>query len=92
MKTPKVLALRDIVKEEVHKLLDASFIYPFSDSQWVSPLVLVPKKDGIWCICIDYRELNKATLKYYFPLPFIDQVIETLVGKKYFLFGWLQWL
>ena len=47
-------ALRDIVKEEVQKLLDAHFIYPISDSQWVSPLVIAPKKDGRWCICIDY--------------------------------------
>eukprot|EP00253_Pinus_taeda_P032804 PITA_32804 len=72
-------ALRDIVKEEVRKLLDAGFIYPISDSQWVSPLVLVPKKDGTWNICIDYQELNKATLKDYFPLPFIDQFISNLV-------------
>ena len=79
-------ALRDIVKEEVLKLLDASFIYPISNSQWVSPLVLVPKKDGRWCICIYYWELNKATLKDYFPLPFIDQVLDTLAGKKYFSF------
>jgi len=33
---------------------------------------------------VNYRELNKATLKYHFPLPFIDQVLDTLVGKKYF--------
>ena len=79
-------ALRDIVKEEVQKLLDAGFIYPISDSQWVSPLVLVPKKYGRWRICIDYQELNKATFKYYFPLPFIDQVLDTLAGKKYFSF------
>ena len=78
--------LRDIVKEEVNKLLDAGFIYPIFDSQWVFPLVLVPKKDGRWRICIDYLELNKATLKYYFPLPFIDQMLDTLVGKKYFSF------
>ena len=79
-------ALRDIVKEEVQKLLDIGFIYPISDSQWVSPLVLVPKKDGRWRICIDYRELNKSTLKDYFPLPFIDQVLDALAGKKYFSF------
>jgi len=66
------LVLRDIVKEEVQKLLDVGFIYPISDGQWVSPLVLVPKKDGRWHISIDYQELNEATLKYYFPLPFID--------------------
>lgn len=39
-------ALKDIVKEELKKWLDAGFIYPISDSEWVSPLVLVPKKKG----------------------------------------------
>jgi hypothetical protein len=40
--------LRDIVKEELQKLLDVDFIYPISDSQWVSPLVIIPKKNGKW--------------------------------------------
>ena len=66
--------------------MDAGFIYPISDSEWVSPLVLVPKKNGKWRICVDYRELNKATKKDHFPLPFIDQVLDTLAGKKYFSF------
>ena len=66
-------SLKDIVKEELQKLLTTSFIYPISDSKWVSPLVLFPKKViGKWCICVDFRELNKSTLKDYFPLPFID--------------------
>ena len=59
-------SLKDIVKEELQKLLDAGFIYPISDSEWVSPLVLVPKKNGKWRICVDYRELNKATKKDHF--------------------------
>ena len=79
-------ALKDIVKEELQKLLDAGFIYPISDSEWVSPLVLVPKKNGKWRICVDYRELNKATKKDHFPLPFIDQVLDGLAGKKFFSF------
>eukprot|EP00253_Pinus_taeda_P006882 PITA_06882 len=79
-------ALKDIVKEEVQKLLDARFIYPISDSEWVFPLVLVPKKNGKWRICVDYRELNKATKKDHFPLPFIDQVLDGLVGKRFFSF------
>jgi hypothetical protein len=47
----------------------------------------VPKKNGKWRICVDYRELNKATLKDYFPLPFIDQVLDTLAGRSFSLFS-----
>ena len=79
-------SLREIVKNKLQKFLDASFIYPISDSKQVSPLVIVPKKGGKWRICVDYRELNKATNKDHFPLPFIDQVLDTLAGKKYFSF------
>jgi hypothetical protein len=76
-------SLQEIIKFELHKLLDVDFIYPIFDSKWVSPLVIVPKKNGKWRVCVDYRELNKATAKYYFPLPFIDQILDTLTGKKY---------
>jgi hypothetical protein len=78
--------LKDIVKEELQKLLQANLIYPISDSQWVSPLVIVPKKNDKWRICVDFQELNKATHRDYFPLPFIDQVLDTLSRKKYFSF------
>ena len=78
--------LKDVVKAELQKLLDVNFIYPISDSKWVSPLVVVPKKNGKWRIYVDYRELNKATQKDHFPLPFIDQVLDTLAGKKFFSF------
>ena len=78
--------LKQIVKDELQRILMVDFIYPISDSQWVSPLVVVPKKNGKWRICVDYRELNKATLKDHFLLPFIDQVLDTLAGKKFFSF------
>ena len=80
------LALKDIVKEELQQLLDARFIYPISNSEWVSPMVLVPKKRGKWRICVDYRELNEATKKDHFPLPFINQVLDGLARKKFFSF------
>lgn len=59
--------MKEIVKEELQKLLQVGFINPIFDSQWVSPLVLVPKKNGKRRIFVDYRELNKATLKDHFP-------------------------
>lgn len=77
--------LKEIV-EELQKLLNVNFIYPVSDNQWLSPLVIVPKKNGKWRVCIDYKELNKATFNYHLPLPFIDQVLDTLARKKYFSF------
>ena len=52
----------------------------------MSPLVIFPNKNGKWRACIDYGELNKATLKDHFPLHFIDQVLDTEVGNKYFSF------
>ena len=78
--------IRDIVKEEIQKLLEVGFIYPISDNEWVSPLVIVPKKNGKLRVCVDSRELNKATQKDHFLLPFIDQVLDTLSGKKFFSF------
>lgn len=79
-------SLKDIVKEELQKLLYVSFIYPISNSKWVSPLVIVPMKNVKWRICVDFRELNKDTFRDYFPLPFVDQVLDTLSRKKYFSF------
>jgi len=81
--------LKGIVKQELQKLLDVGFIYPILDSEWISPLVIVPKNIGKWSICVDYMELNKDTRKDHFPLPFNDQVLYVLVGNKYlsFLYG-----
>jgi hypothetical protein len=81
--------LHEIVKQELQKLLNIGFIYPISDIQWLSPLVVIPKKNGKWRICVDYRSLNKATKKDYFPFSFIDQVLDTLVGNDSYPF-WMD--
>jgi hypothetical protein len=80
--------LKEAVKEELQKLLKVGFIYPISDNQWDSPLVIAPKKNGKWRICVDYRELNKATLRDHFPLPFIDLKF-TSWEKIFFLPRWI---
>lgn len=51
------LVLKVIVKEELQKLIDAGFIYPISDSERVSPLMLVPKENGKWRFYFNYQEL-----------------------------------
>ncbi|XP_073394981.1 uncharacterized protein [Physcomitrium patens] len=61
-----------LVKEELDKLLRVGFIYEVPYSEWVSPIVMVPKKNGKIRIYQDYRKLNAVTKKDYFPLPFTD--------------------
>lgn len=77
------LSLKDILKGEFQKLLDVGFIYPILDSEWVSPLVIVPNKNEKWRIYVDYRELNKATRKDHFPFPFTDQALVVFAMKNF---------
>ncbi len=58
------------VREDLDKLLDIGFIYPIETTQWLSPLVIVPKKNGNLQICVDYCKLNVQTKKDPFPLTF----------------------
>eukprot|EP00731_Ephydatia_muelleri_P035738 Em0153g13a len=58
-------------------------IHP-SSSPWASPIVLVQKKDGSVRFCIDYRKLNAVTTKDAYPLPRIDDTLDTLCGSKWF--------
>nr|GEZ82429.1 putative reverse transcriptase domain-containing protein [Tanacetum cinerariifolium] len=61
---------------QFQEILDKGFIRP-SSSPWGAPVLFVKKKDGSLWMCIDYRELNKLTMKNRYPLPRIDDLFET---------------
>ena len=60
------------------KQFNAGFLAVTSYPQWVANIVPVPKKDGKVRMCVDYRDLNRAILKDYFPLPHIDILVENM--------------
>ncbi|PKI70963.1 hypothetical protein CRG98_008637 [Punica granatum] len=66
------------IKEEVVKQVDAGFLEVYNYSKWVANVVPVEKKNGKVRVCIDYRDLNKASPKDNFPLPHID-VLRAMV-------------
>jgi ribonuclease HI len=71
---------RRAIGEEVEKLLAAGFIREVYHPDWVANPVLVKKKNGKWRMCVDYTGLNKACPKDPFPLPRIDQVVDSTSG------------
>ncbi|GJR81489.1 putative reverse transcriptase domain-containing protein [Tanacetum coccineum] len=67
--------------EQLQELSDKGFIRP-SSSSWGDPVLFVKKKDGSFRMCIDYRELNKLTVKNRYPLPRIDDLFDQLQGSS----------
>ena len=65
-------------------MLDSS--YPIYNTEWVSPIVVTPKRNGKWSICIDYKNLNAATKRDYHPLPFQDIILEKVSGHEMYTF------
>ena len=71
------------LRDQLDDLLAKGFIRP-SVSPWGAPVLFVSKKDGGFRLCVDYRALNKYTVKNSYPLPRIDDIFDQLRGSKYF--------
>ncbi|GJY61323.1 putative reverse transcriptase domain-containing protein [Tanacetum coccineum] len=72
------------LSEQLKELSDKGFIRP-SSLPWGAPVLFVKKKDGSFRMCIDYQELNKLTVKNYYPLPRIDDLFDQLQGSSVYL-------
>ncbi|GJV93879.1 putative reverse transcriptase domain-containing protein [Tanacetum coccineum] len=85
VKSPYRLAPSEMLElsNQLKELQEKGFIRP-SHSPWGAPVLFVKKKDGAMRMCIDYRELNKLTIKNRYPLPRIDDLFDQLQGACYF--------
>jgi hypothetical protein len=77
---------RRAIGVELRKLLKAGFIKEVFHPTWLANPVLVKKKNGKWRMCVDYTSLNKACPKVPFPLPRIDQIVDSTAGCELLCF------
>ena len=76
-------AYREEVQAQITEMLEHGVIRP-SNSPWASPLVCVRKSDGKLRLCVDYRKLNAITIKDSYPLPKIDQILDSMSNSAFF--------
>ncbi len=81
------------IKQDIDKLLVTKFIQSIEEATWLSPIVVVPKKNGKLKIYIDFRKLNATTKKDPYPLPFTNEVLNTIAGYESYSFldGYLRY-
>ena len=72
---------KDEIERQITEMLKNGVIQP-STSPFASPVLLVKKKDGSWCFCIDYKHLNAITIKNKYPLPIVDELLDELHGGE----------
>ena len=72
----------DDIKKETERLLEAKFIRPCRYAEWISNVVPVYKKNGKLRVCIDFRDLNKATPMDGYPMPIADMLVDAAAGHK----------
>ncbi|MCO5593602.1 hypothetical protein L7F22_047617 [Adiantum nelumboides] len=74
------------LKEKIYKFKKAKFIYEIEHTDWVSPIVVDPKKNEKLRVCINLKNVNTATIRDNYPLPIIDHVIERVAGREAYSF------
>jgi hypothetical protein len=70
------------VKKEIEKMLEAGFIRPCRYAEWISSIVPIQKKDGRWRVCVDFKDLNRATPKDEYSMPIAETSINAAVDNK----------
>jgi hypothetical protein len=79
--------VKEKVKRETDKMLEAGLIFAVEEAEWVSPIVIQSKKGTKDIrVCVDYRILNSSCVHDPFPTPFTDEVLEEVVGKESYSF------
>ena len=74
---------RQVVADLIDDMMEKGVVQP-STSAWASPIVLVPKRDNTFRFCVDYRKVNAVTKRDVYPLPRIDDILDTLGKSRYF--------
>ncbi len=69
------------IKQDIDKLLTIGFIQMVEEATWLSPIAVVPKKNGKLKICVDFKKLNKATKKNPYPLPSFDEILRIEINN-----------
>ena len=64
------------IKAEIDRLIEANFIYEIEHIEWVSPIVVVPKKNGKLRVCINLKKVNAATIRDNYPLPITKHLLN----------------
>lgn len=75
-------AMQKHIDLELDNMIKEGIVEP-SQSSWSSPILMVPKKDGTFRFCVDYRRLNKVTKKDAYPIPYVSAILDRLKGAKY---------
>ena len=66
--------------------MDAGFIYEIEHTEWISPIVIVTKKNGKIRVCVDLKKVNATTVRDHYHLPFIEHVLKRVVGHEAYSF------